>query len=75
MQGNVRQIGRQRQSVLLEDLSFCGRQHTLEPAQQGEGQDDAPVLTLLEVAAQQIGERPDIGGQIIRCLAHDINPE
>jgi len=47
----------------LTDHRFPGRlQHTFHAAQQGERQDDAAVLRLLEVTAQQVGNRPEKGG-------------
>lgn len=49
--------------VGLTDHRFLGRlQHTFHPPQQGERQDDAAVLRLLEVTAQQVGNRPEKGG-------------
>ena len=49
----------------LTDHRFPGRlQHTLHSAQQGERQDDATVLRLLEVTAQQVGNRPEKGGRL-----------
>ena len=41
-----------------------GFQHAIEPAQHGERQDDLAVFGLLVVAAQQIGDGPDEGGEI-----------
>lgn len=47
------------------DHHFLGRlQHALHPPQQGERQDDAAVLRLLEVTAQQVGNRPEKGGRL-----------
>ncbi|MNZ98166.1 hypothetical protein D3C78_1174430 [compost metagenome] len=37
-------------------------QHALHAPQQGERQDDAAVLRLLEIAAQQVGDGPEEGG-------------
>jgi hypothetical protein len=42
-----------------EDLGLGGLEDTVEPAEQDEGQDDAAVLGLLLVAAQQVGDGPD----------------
>jgi len=49
----------------LTDHRVLGRlQHTFHTPQQGERQDDAAVLRLLEVTAQQIGNRPEKGGRL-----------
>ena len=48
--------------VLLEDLGLGRLQDAVQPAQDGEGQDDPAVFGLLEIAAQQIGDGPDQGG-------------
>ncbi len=49
----------------LTNHRFLGRlQHTLHTPQQGERQDDATVLGLLEVSAQQVGNRPEKGGRL-----------
>ena len=48
---------------LRQHRGLGGHQNALQAAQQGEGQDDAAVLGLLEVAAEQVGDGPDfIGG-------------
>ena len=39
-------------------------QHAIQPPQHGEGQDDLAVFGLLVVAAQEIGDGPDEGGEI-----------
>ena len=39
-------------------------EHALQASQNGEGQDDAPVLRLFEVTAQEIREGPDICGEL-----------
>lgn len=61
----------------LTDHRFLGRfQHTFHAPQQGERQDDAAVLRLLEVTAQQIGNRPEKGcrlGMVFRV--HAIAPD
>ena len=44
---------------LVEDLLLGGLEHAVEAPQHGEGEDDAPVLGLLVVAPQQVGDRPD----------------
>ena len=53
--------------LLVGELRQHGRlgrlQHAIEPAQHGEGQDDLAVVGLLVVAAQEIGDRPDEGGE------------
>ena len=41
-----------------------GLQHAVEPPQHGERQDDLAVFGLLVVAAQQIGDGPDEGGEV-----------
>ena len=49
--------------VLGQHGGLGGLQHAIQPPQDGEGQDDLAVLGLLVVAAQQIGDGPDEGGQ------------
>ena len=49
---------------------LTARQHAVEPTQHHERQDHPPVLGLLVVAAQQIDDRPDEGGEglaVYRC--------
>ncbi len=41
-----------------------GLEHAVEPAQHGEWQNDPPILGLLVISPQQIGDRPNEGGQI-----------
>ena len=41
-----------------------GFEHAIEPAQNGEGQNDLAVLRLLVIAAEQIGDGPDEGGEV-----------
>ena len=43
--------------------ALVGCEHAVQAAQHGERQDDPAVLALLEVAAQQVGDRPDEGGE------------
>ena len=43
----------------LQHLGLCRLQHAVEPAEHDERQDDPPVLGLLVVAPQQVGDRPD----------------
>ena len=47
-----------------EDLGFGGLEDAVEAAQHDERQDDAAVLGLLVVAAQQVGDRPDEAGVV-----------
>ena len=49
---------------LGEHGGLGGFEHAVEAAQDGERQDDLAVLGLLVVAAQQIGDGPDEGGEI-----------
>ncbi|MNF76434.1 hypothetical protein D3C84_585480 [compost metagenome] len=60
----------------LADHGILGRlQHALHTPQQGERQDDATVLGLLEVTAQQIGNRPEESGRLGMILrVHAIIP-
>ncbi|MDT4867693.1 hypothetical protein FQZ97_1026180 [compost metagenome] len=49
----------------LTDHRFLGRlQYTLHTPQQGERQNDAAILGLLEVAAQQVSNGPKEGGRL-----------
>ncbi|MNN05474.1 hypothetical protein D3C81_1182350 [compost metagenome] len=51
------------------------RQHTLQTPQQGERQDDATVLGLFEVTAQQVGNRPEKSGRLGMVFrVHSIIP-
>jgi len=45
-------------------------EHTFQSAKERKGQDDAPILALLEVAAKKVGERPDVGCKIVGGLRH-----
>ena len=47
-------------------------EHAVEAAQHHEGQHDAPVFGLLEIASQQFGDRPDQCGEPpnLRCVSH-----
>ena len=45
----------------LEDLGLGGLEDAVEPAQHDEREDDAAVLGLLVVTAEQVGDRPDRG--------------
>lgn len=47
---------------LFQHRGLGGCKHALQPPQQGERQDDAAVLRLFEIAAQQIGDGPDFVG-------------
>ncbi|MNR02343.1 hypothetical protein D3C85_1181890 [compost metagenome] len=60
----------------LADHGILGRlQHALHAPQQGERQDDATVLGLLEVTAQQIGNRPEESGRLGMILrVHATTP-
>lgn len=51
-------------SALATDLVFGRLQHALETPQQGEREDDPPILRLLEIATQKFGERPDVGREL-----------
>jgi len=56
----------------VEHRGLGGLQHALQAPQQGEGQDDAAVLGLLEIAAQQIRHGPDEGRQLrVTLRVHD----
>jgi hypothetical protein len=46
-------------------------QHTFQAAQQRKGEDDAAILALPEVAAQQVGQCPKVGGEVVGFLGHD----
>ena len=48
-----------------EDLGLGGLEDAVETAQQDQWQDDAAVLGLLVVAAQQIGDGPDEAGVVV----------
>lgn len=50
---------------LGEDLGFALGEHAFEAAQEGEGQNDAAVLALLEITAKEVGESPDVGGEVV----------
>ena len=42
-----------------EDLLLRGLEDAVEPAEDDQRQDDPPVLGLLVVAPEQVGDRPD----------------
>ena len=49
----------------LGEHGVLGRlEHAVEPAQDGERQDDAAVLVGLVVAAEQVGDGPEEGGEV-----------
>ncbi len=50
--------------VLGEDPGLGGCEYGVEPADDREREDDAAVLGLLVIAAQQIGDGPDEVGQL-----------
>ena len=50
----------------VEDLVLRRLEDAVEPAQHDERQDDPPVLGLLVVAPQQVGDRPDEAGVVVR---------
>jgi hypothetical protein len=50
--------------IFFQYRRFARLQHTFQPPEQGKGQDNPPILALFEIAAQEIGQRPDIGRQI-----------
>src|SRR5207237_962093 len=49
---------------LGQHLGFRGRQYAVEAAEHREGKYDLPVLGLLIVAAEQVGDGPDEGGEV-----------
>jgi len=49
--------------VLLEHRGLGGGEDAVQAPQHVEGQDDPAVLAPLEIAAQEIGDRPDEGGE------------
>jgi hypothetical protein len=59
-----------------EDLRLRGLEDAVEPAQHDEREDDPPVLGLLVVTPQQVGDRPDEAGVVVDpvgrrgCLIH-----
>ena len=53
-----------------QDSLLGGREHTVEAAQHGEGEDDAAVLGLPVVAAEEVGHRPEEGGKGL--LVHGV---
>ncbi len=55
---------------LFENLGLAALQHALQAAQDREGEDHAAVLGLLEVAAEQVGEGPDVGGGLGEVGCH-----
>ena len=61
-------------SDLLEDLRLAAAPARTPGGAECERQDDAPVLGLLEVAAQQVGEGPDIGGGCGKVFNHVGSP-
>ncbi len=54
--------------VLGQHRGLRGFEHAVQPAKDREGQDDAAVLGLLVVAAQQVGDGPDEGRE--RLVIH-----
>ncbi len=56
--------GRLALGQLLQHRRLGGLQHAVEAAQDGEGEDDLAVLGLLVVAAQEVGDGPDEGGEV-----------
>lgn len=55
---------------LGQNLGFGRREHALKPAQQREREDDAAILALLEVATEEVGQRPNVSGEIVGRLGH-----
>jgi hypothetical protein len=51
-------------SQLGEHRRLGRLEHAVEAAQHGEGQDDLAVLGLLVVAAEEVGDGPDEGGEV-----------
>src|SRR5690606_2816806 len=47
-----------------QDGGLGGFEYAVEPAEHGERQDDPAVLGLFVIAAQQIGDGPDEGGEV-----------
>lgn len=57
--------------LLLGEHGLLGRlQHAIETAQDGERQNDLPVLGLLVIAPEEIGDGPDEGGEV--RVAHGL---
>ena len=54
---------------LSQDGGLGGFEHAIEAAQHREGQDDLAVFGLLVVAAQEVGNGPDEGGEV--GFSHD----
>jgi hypothetical protein len=50
--------------LFREHRGLCGLEHAIQPAQDSEREDDLPVFRLLVVAAQEIGDGPEEGGEI-----------
>lgn len=57
---------------LGEHLRFGRSQHAFETAQEGEGEDDTAVLALLEVASEEVGDGPTVGGEVVGGLGHGL---
>ena len=57
---------------LGQDLLLGAFQDALKPAKQSEGKDDSAVLGLAEVAAQEVGKVPDVGGRLGEVSAHRV---
>ncbi len=63
--GLLRQVQRLNPLVFGQHRRLGRRQHPLQPPQQGEGQDHPPVLALLEITTEEIGQGPDVGRQVV----------
>ncbi len=50
---------------------FGGGEDAVEAAEDGEGEDDLAVFGLLEVAAEEVGDRPDESGEALIGHAAD----
>ena len=57
-------------STWSSTLALRAAENALEASQDGEGQNDAAVLRLLEVASKQVGERPNVGGGLREVDGH-----
>ena len=49
----------------LEHRSLGGLEDAVQTTQDGEGQDDPPVLGLLVVTSEKVGHRPDEGRMVL----------
>ena len=68
--GFFRQIHRADFGMLGQHSGLALLQHAFKTTQQGKGKDDTAILALLEITAQQIGNRPDKGGGLGEVDGH-----